>query len=125
MGIVFDTYAWVEYFKGTEKGRVVGKYLMENKIFTPSTVLLELSYKAESEGWSFDELLRFVKHNSKIVGINESFVLRFGKLYNKIKRKVKDIGFADTIVLNIAIMSDSKVLTGDKHFSKLDNVIML
>ena len=49
MKIVFDTFAWVEYFKGSIKGRKVEQLLKENEIITPLIVLLELSYLAERE----------------------------------------------------------------------------
>ena len=125
MKIVFDTYAWIEYFEGTKKGEKVEEYLKNNEIITPAIVLLELSYKADKEGWNCKEILDFVKLHSKIVGINEEFVLNFGKLYNKTKREIKNIGFADIFVLNTALLDNAKVLTGDPHFSKLNNSIIL
>lgn len=125
MKIVFDTFAWIEYFEGGKKGIEVKDYLENNEALTPLIVLLELSYKADKEGWNCKELLNFVKHNSQIVGINEEFVLGFGKLYNKIKKKIRGMGFADVIILNTALLNDAKVLTGDPHFSKLGNSIML
>lgn len=125
MKIVFDTYAWVEFFEGTEKGKTVKKYLMENKVLTPSIVLLELSYKADREGWDFKKHLNFIKLNSEIIGFDEKFIFSFGQMYNRIKKQIKDIGFADVIVLNTAIINDSNILTGDKHFAKIDRAIML
>ncbi|MEK6906237.1 MAG: PIN domain-containing protein [Nanoarchaeota archaeon] len=125
MAIVFDTYAWIEYFNGTNKGEIVRKYMGENEILTPVIVLLELSYKADKEGWNFKDYLKFIKLNSEIVGINEKFVLLFGDFYNKIKKSIKKIGITDIIILHTANINDAKILTGDKHFEKIDNVIML
>ncbi len=45
MKIVFDTYAWVEFFEGTRKGKIVNEYLENEEVLTPSIVLLELSYR--------------------------------------------------------------------------------
>jgi len=50
MAIVFDTYAWIEYFSATKKGEKVKEYLENSEIITPVIVLLELSYKADKEG---------------------------------------------------------------------------
>ncbi len=125
MAIVFDTYAWIEYFNGSEKGKIVGKYLKEDRVLTPLIVLLEISYKADKEGWNLKELIDFIKIKSKIVGINEKFVLSFGKFYNKTKKEVRDISMADVIILHTAIINDAKVLTGDKHFQKTERAIML
>ena len=40
MKIVFDTYAWIEYFEGTKKGEKVEEYLKNNEIITPVIALL-------------------------------------------------------------------------------------
>ena len=41
------------------------------------------------------------------------------------KRKIKEISFADIIILNTALLNDAKILTGAPHFFKLSNSIML
>lgn len=125
MAIVFDTYAWIEYFNATKKGSIVKKYLEEEDVITPTIVLLELSYKSDKEGWDFIKYSNFIKNNSKIVGINEKFILSFGRAYNNVKKKVKKIGITDIIIIHTATMNDAKVLTGDPHFSELKESIML
>ena len=125
MKIVFDTFAWIEFFEGTKKGEIVRSYIKENKILTPSIVLLELSCKADKEGWDFQKHLSFIKINSEIIGINEKFALTFGRLYNKIKKQVKEISLADVIILHSAEINDAKLLSGDKHFKNIERAILL
>ena len=125
MEIVFDTYAWIEYFSATDKGKKVKEYLENNNIITPVIVLLELSYKADKEGWDFEKFFNFINHNSEIVGISKEFIFSFGKTYNSFKNKIKKIGITDIIIINTSLMSNAKILTGDLHFSKLNNSIML
>ena len=125
MKIVFDTYAWIEYFNATKKGEVVKEHLENDEIITPAIVLLELSYRSDQERWDFGKYLNFIKTNSKIIGMNEKFILTFGKVYNKIKRQIKDISMADIIVLHTSILSDAKILTGDEHFKKINRAIIL
>ena len=125
MAIVFDTYAWVEYFNATKKGTIVKEYLENEEVITPVIVLLELGYKSDKEGWDFSRYLSFVRANSKIIGVNERFILTFGKAYNYVKKKIKDIGFTDIIIIHTAEMNKAKILTGDEHFKDVDSVIML
>ncbi len=40
---VYDTYAWIEYFRGSEKGAVVKRLLESQKGYTPSIVLAEVA----------------------------------------------------------------------------------
>lgn len=125
MKLVFDTFAWIEYFEGTKKGKKVEEFFEREEILTPLIVLLELSYKADKEGWNCKQILNFIKSHSRIIGINEEFVLSFGELYNQTKEKIKGIGFADIIILNTALLNNARILTGDPHFSKLNNSIIL
>jgi len=125
MRIVFDTYAWIEYFLDTKKGKIVDKYLLENEIITPSIVLLELSYLSEKQGWSISKVFDFIKLKSSIIGFNNKFILEFGKIYNDAKKRIKGIGIADCIILTMAKLHNAKILTGDKHFKDFDETIFL
>jgi len=124
MNIVFDTYAWIEYFLGSEQGKAVESYF-ENTVITPFIVLLELSYRADKEGWDFKQYFDFIKLKSNIPGITEGFVLKFGRLYNKTKKEITGIGMADIIVLLTAIEENAKILTGDQHFKNMPRTILL
>ena len=125
MKIIFDTYALIEYLEGTKKGKIVNDYLENDEIITPFIVLLELSYKADKKGWDMNKVLSFIKVKSEIVGVNEKFVLRFGNVYNDFKKKKRDIGLADAIILTTGLLYDSKILTGDEHFKDLNETILL
>lgn len=125
MVVVFDTFAWVDYFLDTKNAKTIENYLENEDVITPSIVLLELSYKANKENWDFKKCLSFIKVKSRILGFNETFVLRFGEIYNSVKKQVKGIGLADCIILTTTILNNAKVLTGDPHFKNIENVIFL
>ncbi|MEX0920440.1 MAG: PIN domain-containing protein [Candidatus Pacearchaeota archaeon] len=125
MAIVFDTYAWIEFFEGSKKGETVKNYLDNDEVITPAIVLLELSYKSNKEGWSFNKFFSFIKMKSKIVGVNDEFILSFGGFYNKMKKKEKKIGITDVIIMHTARVNNAKVLTGDPHFNNFKDSVML
>jgi|SRR3989344_5547935 len=125
MVTIFDTFTWIEYFTDTKNAEIIEKYIENEDIITPSIVLLELSYKADKEGWDFKKHLDFIKIKSKIAGLNEEFIIKFGKIYNECKKKVRGIGLADIYILATAILNNGKVLTGDKHFESFEQTIFL
>ncbi len=125
MKVIIDTSAWIEYFQGSKEGEIVSQYLNENEIITTITSLLELSYKADKEGWNIKNYLDFIKFKSTIVGIKESFIPEFGKLYNNARKKEKSFGFADAIILLTSLNEEAKILTKDTHFSEFENAIVL
>ena len=61
---VIDSYAWIEYFKGTESGKRAEGYIEAGNCATPTIVLAELSDKYHREG---PEILgrRFRVHTRK------------------------------------------------------------
>ena len=80
-------------------GEQVNNSLKNNEILTSVVSLLELSYKADKEGWNIKDYLNFIKVKSQIIGIKESSIVEFGALYNQTRKSEKSFGFADTVIL--------------------------
>ncbi len=123
--IVFDTYAWIEYFGGTKKGKRVETFLNEEEIVTPSITLIELSCKAAKRGWDFKKHLRFIKSKSRIVGLTEETIIKGGREYQDQRKSKKDFSLPDAIILTIAKKLNGRILTGNKHFKDLKRTIYL
>ena len=122
MRVLFDTYAWVEYFLGTTKGKIVEKILEQNEVLTPVIVLVELSCKAARERWNFNKQLEFIKAKSLILDIGEKVILKTGSIYLKMRLKIKDFGLIDAIILATSMIEMADIVTGDKHVRNLNNV---
>ncbi len=125
MRVVFDTYAWIEYFLGTNKGRKVERIIEENEVLTPIIVLVELSCKSVREGWNFNRYLGFIKANSLTIGIDDNLLFSIGKIYTRMREKIRDFGLVDSIILTVSEAENAKVVTGDRHFKGLRDVIFL
>ena len=132
--VVVDTYAWIEYFNGTEKGEKVKKFLIEEYTYTPEIVLAEIARKYIREGASLETVkqrLRIIGELSVTVGIDYKIALESGKAYlelldhsKKLKLKAKP-GLGDAIILATAKVLNAKVLTGDQHFKKIKITIWI
>ncbi len=124
--IVFDSYAWIEYFMGSEKGATVKEHL-KNEPVTPSIVLCEVARKFFREGLAEDDVkrrLRFIVANSQIIEINTDISILSSKAYLDLERKAKaekkrKPSLADGIILATARSLQAKILTGDTHFEEL------
>ena len=125
MKILLDTYAWIEYFKGSAKGKKVQNFLKNEEILTPSIALVELSCKAFKEDWDFVKCLEFIKTKSLIVDLNEEIIINIGKVYCEMRKEKPHFSLPDSIILCSAIIEKAKILTGDKHFKGLNEVEFL
>ena len=124
---LIDTFAWIEYFRGTKKGEIVRDCIEKGKTFTPTIVLAELSdvyERTKVPNWERD--LAFIISKTTIVDLNQQLATESGKIKNAVRKKHKTkFGLADAIILATARKMNTKVVTGDKHFEKMSDVIFL
>jgi len=132
--IVVDTYAWIELFLGSEKGKKV-KNTLENveEVYTPSIVLAETARKFLREGndeHTIAEWLDIIKAASNITQIDPTLALEAAKCNRELAEKAKRFkqnkpSLFDAIVLATARINQCKILTGDEHFKDLPETIWL
>ena len=128
MNFTLDTYAWIEYFEGSQDGKKIKDIIeggSKHKLFTPSVVLAELSDsivrgKVKTE---WEQLIRFVTLNTHITEINQNMVRESGIIKNSLRKNHPNIGLIDAIVLATARAVNSKLLTGDSHLTEEVDVI--
>lgn len=121
---VTDSYAWIEYFRGTKSGSVVRPYVEGDLAATSTLTLAELKEKYLREGWtSFEEDLAFISARTFVVPVDRSIALLAGELNHWRRKTVKDWGMADSVVLATARSASAKVVTGDRHFEGLPEAV--
>lgn len=121
---IIDSYAWVEYFKGSKQGEMAKEFIESKNSATSVITIAELSEKYEREAKKFDEDLRFIISQTKIIALNIELALFAGKINNENKKKIKNWGMADSIILATAKMNKISVVTGDEHFRNLNSIML-
>lgn len=134
MRIVVDSYAWIELFMGSEKGRTV-KEMLENaeEVYTPDIVLAEVARKYAREGIDYetiDRRLGAIVESSDIVCLDAEIAAMAAKCYleleaNAKKAKLNLPSLFDAIVLAMGRLLESKVVTGDRHFKELPETVWI
>lgn len=118
MPYIVDTWAWTEYFEGTNKGISIKDKIEAGDNITPSIVLAELKRKfVEWHRQDFDDKLEFIKGNSQVVDLDEEVAIMAGEI--RAQKPVPNMGLVDCILLALARKFNMKVLTGDEHFKTL------
>jgi predicted nucleic acid-binding protein len=129
MKYVIDSYAWLEYFMGSEAGRKVKQIIdaEADEKLTPSICLAETYAKIlKMEDQEKAELRReFIKSRSALIPLDENLAVQAAKVDVAMKKKVQNWGLADSIVLSTARDRKGKVVTGDPHFRGLDEAHMI
>ncbi|HTY74710.1 MAG TPA: PIN domain-containing protein [Candidatus Nanoarchaeia archaeon] len=127
-----DSYAWIEHFIGSEKGRKVDEILADAEdVYTPDTALAEIARKYIREGVDpqiVERRLNEMVEVSTIICVDAKLAGMAAKCYfelenNAKKFKLNSPSLFDGIVLAAGRMLKSKVLSGDQHFKNLPDAL--
>ena len=127
MKIVFDTFAWVEYFNGSEIGTKVKQILesQENEIFTSIITIAELASVLKRDERDAELSCKIVRDLSKIYFIDLELAKEAGILHVEMRKKLKYFGMIDCLILLTARKLSAKILTGDPHFKGFKEAVMV
>jgi predicted nucleic acid-binding protein len=128
MTVLVDSWAWIEYFKGSAAGEKV-KELIENsqdKVIVSAVNIAEV-YNSFLRDYSTPDNKRYaeasrnaMKQRSYVYDVDEEIAVDSAKVKHE-----KKWGLGDSIIYATARREGAKVLTGDPHFRGLKDVIFL
>lgn len=124
---LLDTWAWIEYFKGTEKGAKVKQLLDEHYVATSAISLAELSkwFYQNKKSFPFKDILQQIKTHSLILPLDESLLIESGYTYLALREIKKDIGLIDSIIYTTAQLHQLVTVTNDPNFQGFPDVEMI
>lgn len=124
---IFDTYAWVEYFIGSEKGAVVDRIIEEQDgtIITLECNMAELKGYCLRQGADFDHSYTVVRAISEIHAIHIEDWLDAAVIRHDMRKTRKHFGMIDSLIMAYQRKCGGTIVTGDRHFKGLEDVIYL
>ena len=127
MKYVIDAYAWIEYFIESSQGKKVKEAVesQDNEIFTSIITIAEVSSIGVREKRDVELGNKSILSLSSIYFINLELAKEAGILHAEIRKKIKDFGLADVFVLLTARKLNAKILTGDPHFKRFKEAILI
>ncbi|MFH1391730.1 MAG: PIN domain-containing protein [Candidatus Diapherotrites archaeon] len=122
--MLFDTYAWVEFFNGTKKGKIVKNMLKTKTCYTSAISIAELSAWIEKTENERKKTFEDIKKFSTIISIDNSTLESAGIIKAEKRKNTKGIGLVDCIIISTGRQYNLQIVTGDKHF-KEENALMI
>jgi len=124
--MLIDSFAWIEYFMGTEMGEEVKEVVESGELLYTSPIVIAETYsKSLRTDGRAEERRNFIVKLCAVIPIDEKIAVEAAKIHAKAKKTMKDFGLADAFVLASARYKNVKVLTGDPHFKDFSESIML
>jgi predicted nucleic acid-binding protein len=129
--LIIDSYAWIEFLTGGQKGPEVRRRLESgDHLVTPDLVLAEVARKFGRDGHAETLVhghLRAITALSEVSPVTIEVALQITKADSDLRaharrRKLDQPSFADVVILSLARAFGGSVLTADSHFEALPNV---
>ncbi len=124
---LIDTHAWVEYVIGSTSA-VVMKRLFENpknKFITSECSLAEIRSYCLINKRNFEEVYKIVKRNSITLPVLHYHWIEAAKIRFEIRKRVKDFGLIDSILVVKQNELKATIISGDSHFKGQKNVMYI
>ena len=120
--ILVDSCGWIEYLADGDKAEEYAKYFLDPKeIVTPTIVIYEVFKKILKErGEEAAVMVAAQMSGTRVIELSEMLSLTAANLSVK-----HNLPMADAIVYATAELLGCQVVTSDKHFKDLENVIFI
>lgn len=124
--MLLDSFAWMEYFMGTQKGEKVKRLVDDDiQLYTSPIVIAEIYSKSLRTDGNAEVRKDFIMKRCAMILLDENIAVEAGKIHAENKIKTPDFGLADAFILASARNRKIKVVTGDPHFKDFEDAIML
>ena len=122
MTVLVDSWAWIEYFKGSSAGEKAKEVIESGRQLLLSTINVSEIYLflLRNRSSEAEKLMKFALDSSFVISLETSTSLKAAK--TKYEHK---IGLADAIVIATAEENKAEILTGDDDFKNIKNVIYI
>ncbi len=120
--MLLDTWAWIEYFKGSEKGRTVRQIIEKTAPRTSVLSIAEIANWCARNDLDPSPYISAIKASSGVIGVKEEVAKNAGTYLCQMRKQAPGMGMVDSLIYTEAISSGTKLLTGDPHFKNLEGV---
>lgn len=124
--ILLDTSAWIEIFRDTDKGRKALETLKsEDGAYACVISIAEISSWADKNRFDPSMLLQELGKTADYVDLDRGILQQSGLDYNKLRKTKEKISLIDAIIYTTAAIHGLKLLTCDRDFEGLPDVILI
>ncbi|MBI5393533.1 PIN domain-containing protein [Candidatus Woesearchaeota archaeon] len=123
---ILDTFAWIELFNGTEKGKKVFEIINNNSCASSVLIFFELSDKCSRDNLDFQLYKKYILTKAGIIPISINLADNVGKNKLFLRKINANISLADAIHYTTAIDNNAIFITGDPDFKDIkENILFL
>lgn len=125
---IVDTSAWIEYLIGSRKGLMLERLLDKqehNKFITMECCISELHGYCLRNDTDFNPVFDVIRINSLILPVLETHWLEAANIRFNARKKIKDFGLIDAILVAKQKELKCTLVSCDSHFKGMKKVVFL
>ena len=123
MTVLLDSWAWIEYFKGTSYGKEAKKFIEGDEEILVSVINIAEVYGhflRNKDEDAADSVIKFISKRSFIIPVITKIAINAAKI-----KYEKKWGLGDALIYATAEIHKIQIMTGDPDFKDEDNVIYI
>mgnify|MGYP001602775766 FL=1 len=124
---LLDSFALIEYLEGTETGEKVKEIIQkeQNEILISAISVSEILSKVLRQNLDKEKTKKIILSLGKIIDVNIEIAELASEIHAQMKKKINDFGLADALILASTKLNNAKLVTGDKHFKDMKDIVFL
>ncbi len=119
---LLDTGAWIEYFKGTDKGKKIREIIGSEDVCTSIISFAEIARWIIQNDLDLSLAVQQVECNAIVIDLDRETLVESGAVYPALRKKRNKIGMIDVIIYVAAIKNNLTLMTGDRDLVGLPGV---
>lgn len=123
-GVLIDSFAWLEILKGSDRGLSALYQVMRSERRCTSVLsLYKIRYRVEQirDAKTTEKYLSTIETNTELLHVND----RIARAAGDLQLPGRTLSTVDRLLLATARIHNLKLITGDSHFSGLEDAIMV
>lgn len=120
--ILLDSSAWIEIFRGTQKGNKIKEIINDKLLYTCIISISEITKWCYENNLEEESYLQTIEENSTLLPLKKESLVFAGKLCVSHKKEVHNFGLIDACIYSSAHVYGAMVLTTNHHFEGLEGV---
>lgn len=122
---LLDTGAWIEFFRGTKKGAAVKRMIAEHDILTAESTIAEICTVALQHGENLPAMIAAIQQQATIHEVYLNLWIEAASAKMERRKTHVKFGLIDGILLAIQRTTGATIVTTDRDFSGLPDVVLL
>lgn len=123
MTVLIDSWAWIEFFKGSKAGKKVKNFIENSDIVVMSAITMAEVYRWFLRSYTeadAEEARGVMREMCFTVPVSEEIAVDAARIKHR-----KKWGLGDSIIYATAKQEKAKVLTGDPDFKGVKDVVFI